>query len=325
VSDEKRSRRRPEDGVHHLFAPRRYGGRMDTRGFRSILVPLDGSAAADAALRLALRLVAPDGEVVIAHAIDRATVVAQCVTPYGGNPTPALEALEADERDILEGASAQARASGVRYSTVSRDGDPASSIAALARERKVEAIAMGTHGRRGLPRIILGSTAAGVLHQTEVPTFVVHEQSAEAAASFRQILVALDAAPAALSAARMAVDLAVRDDAHVFFAHVAESSDNAAEEKALADVRAYALASGAANDAAILHGDPVDAILVSAETCHANLIALGAHDRARHPFAIGSVAETIVRTSPIPVLVLPTPAATQAESRPLYAGGASSL
>jgi nucleotide-binding universal stress UspA family protein len=275
---------------------------------------LDGSASAQAALRLALRVVAPDGEIVLAHAIDRTAVIAECVSPYGGDPTPALEALESDERTIFEAAELLVRDAGVECSAVSLDGEAAAGIVELARGRAVDAIVMGTHGRRGLARIVLGSTAAAVLHQAPVATFVVHEEgSAEAALPFRQVLVALDAAPASIAAARDAVDLAARDGASVFLAHVAEAHDDAkALEHASAEIRAYALTAGVATDAATLHGDPVDALLVCAETCHASAFALGAHDRAHGIFGIGSVAEALVRTSPIPVLVAPIPRATTA-------------
>lgn len=290
---------------------------METSVLRSILVPLDGSASADAAFGLALRLAAPSGEVIVVHVINRNAVIAECVTPYGGDALPALDALAADEREIFARASALAHAAGVKLSTLALDGPPAACIARAARTRGVDAIAMGTHGRRGLARIVLGNTAAGVLHDTDLPTFVVHEASAaKAAAPFREVLVALDASEAASNAARLAVDLASRDDGRVFLAHVVEhDAGEAAQAQALAEAASYALTSGVAADSAELHGDPVDALLIAAETRHANLIAIGAQGRASGPFRMGSVAESIVRTSPVPVLVVPAPATVSAPPR----------
>jgi nucleotide-binding universal stress UspA family protein len=296
---------------------------MKSPAFASILVPLDGSASADAALRLALRLVAPDGEVVVAHVINRSVVVAECVGPYGGDPSPALDALEADEREIFEQAGTRARDAGIRLSAVTLDGPTSSAVASLARDRRVEAIAMGTHGRRGLARIVLGSTAAGVLHETALPTFVVHEEGAEAAvAPFRQIFVALDASPAARNAARTAVNLAAHDDGRIFFAHVAEGHGDDDAMRAFDDARAYASSAGVPSDAATVHGDSVDAILVSAETCHASLIAIGAHGRDGTLFGMGSLAEAIVRVSRVPVLVVPIPTAKGVQPRPVRGGAA---
>jgi nucleotide-binding universal stress UspA family protein len=284
---------------------------MENSDFRSILVPLDGSASADAALRLALRLVAPHGAVVIAHAIHRNAISVEGTATYAGAPVPAIEALTVPERDIFEAASGHARDAGIRYTTVRLDGEPSSSILSLARELKVDAIAMGTHGRRALGRIVLGSTAAAVLRDAAIPTFVVHENAKAISGALRQIVVALDASQAASDTARAAVDLAVRNGAQVFFAQVAAIHDGAAEADALAKARAYALAFGVKADSAILHGDAAGALRLCAETCHAGLIVL----------AMGTVAEALVRTSPVPVLILPTPVPAAMEPVPLYIGG----
>lgn len=283
---------------------------MEHAAFASILVPVDGSLAANGALRLALRLATPDGELVFVHVIDPVTLASACGGPYGGDMTPAIDAMEDEERDIFAKAGALAREAGIRSTTVSLDGPPASCIASLAARRKVAAIVMGTHGRRGLARLVLGSTAAGVLHAVGTPTFVVHEQSVAAPGPFGRIVVALDATAASAGAVSAAVDLAAREDGSVFFAHVVEPDDDPGTvERVEHDARAYALAAGVAADGATLHGDIVDALLISADTCHAGLTVIGAHGRGRLPLGIGSVAEAVARTSRVPVLVVPPRAA----------------
>ena len=239
--------------------------------------------------------------------IDRAAVVAECVTPYGGDAERALEALEADERDIFERARKEAAAASVRCSTVALTGVPASRICSIAVERKVDAIAMGTHGRRGLPRIVLGSTAAAVLKKAQVPTLVLHEERACSTpfGPFRQIVVGFDGSAAAHDAVRLAVDLAAQDDGRVLLVHVAATWDGPLTEAVLAQARSYALTSGVRSDAAIVHGDTAKAIFMSAQTCHADLIALGAHAGAAGLFGMGNVTEAVVRTSTVPVLVVP--------------------
>jgi nucleotide-binding universal stress UspA family protein len=282
---------------------------MATSAFRTILVALDGSAAAQATLGLALRLAGAGCTLLLAHAIDRGTIVAECSSPYGGNPEPALEALEADQREILSAGASRAAAAGIAFETVALDGNPAREIAALARERGVDAIVMGTHGRRGLARIVLGSTAAGVLHATAVPTFVTHEETAGRDAALRTILVAVDASPAGEEAARFAIDFAQQNGASVVLTHVVEKPDEGEPFEVLAlfeRMRTYALAAGVLTETHIVQGDPVDAILSSAEAYRADLIATGIHSRsAIVRLFLGSVAEAIVRSSPIPVVVLP--------------------
>ncbi|HZO94167.1 MAG TPA: universal stress protein [Candidatus Baltobacteraceae bacterium] len=277
--------------------------------FRSLLVPLDGSASADAALRLALRLVAPDGEVLVAHSIDRTAIAVACAEPYGASLGPALDAFEADQRAIFATALSTAAAAGVRCATASLDGSPARAVATCARAHGVEAIAMGTHGRRGLARLILGSTAAGVLDAAELPVFVVDEHSAaQVPAAFRSVFVGVDASPASRRAVRFAIDLAAHDGGAVFFANVVQDA-MPADEASLSEACSDARAAGVSADSAVLHGDPVEALLIAAQARKADLIAIGAHGRARRPFRLGSVAEAVARTSMVPVLVTP-PAST---------------
>jgi nucleotide-binding universal stress UspA family protein len=269
------SNRRSVQAVHQSFTPSRYHRRMaEAIAFRSILVPVDGSASSDGALRLAFRLVAWDGEIIITHVIDRAALIAKRNSPQGGDAGPAPESPEATERDIFARASDQARAAGISFSTISLNGSAVSSITFLATNRNVDAIVMGTHGRGGVARLILGNAAAGVIRETFAPVFVVHEQNSELSAQpLKTIVVALDASAAASAAGRAAVDLATGDHGSVVFAHVASPADDASQAEAFAGAEAYALAVGVPNKRVVLQGQPVDAIINSAETCHADMEA----------------------------------------------------
>ena len=72
--------------------------------------------------------------------------------------------------------------------------------------------------------------------------------------------------------------------------------------------RGYAKAAGVPSDSVVLQGQPVDAIINSAATCHADLIALGVHGSSYKPFGFGNIAQAVVRISAVPVLVMPAPA-----------------
>ena len=288
-----------------------------------ILVPLDGSPSSVAALRTALQLAGPGGEIIVLHVIDRAAIVSECVTPYGGDPMPALEALESDERDVFASASAEAAAAGVACTTVAMDGKPSSCIVASARKRGPALVVMGTHGRHGLARVFVGSTSIGVLHETPTPVLVVHAHG-EPQGPLRTILVAIDDSTASSAAVATAIAMMSREGGLIVLAHVVEDGTNeAVAMQALDGARAEVAAAGLAVDSIVLHEEPVDAILASAETAHADAIAVGAHARSGVRFGMGSVAEAIVTRSAIPVLVVPPPAvrtgaaqATQAEALP---------
>ncbi len=287
---------------------------MAGSAFHAILVPVDGSAASVAALRFALHLAAWDGEIIIAHVIDTSAIFAESLSPYGGDADAALGDREAEERDLLAQAAEVARAEGVSYSTVSLTGSVVAGIAFMATNRRVDAIAMGTHGHSGVARLVLGNTAAGVMRRTSVPVFVVGQQHTDLSADpLKTIVVALDASAAAGAAARAAVDLAASDGGHIVFAHVAAPGEDPHQADAVARASAYAHRAGVPNDILLLRGRPAQAIVDSTQRCNGWLIAVGAHGRIDKPFGFGSIAQAIVRTSPVPVLVVPAPPAARGE------------
>ena len=276
-------------------------------------VPVYGSPASAGALYLALRLAAWDGEIIIAHVIDKAAVAAERLSPYGGDADAALEA-QGGGRARPSRPGGRRRSGGRRFGT--RDclvaGSVVAGIAFLANNRNVDAIAMGTHGHSGVARLMLGNTAVGVMRRTSLPVFVVSGQHADRSGDpLKTIVVALDASPAASAAARAAVDLAAVDGGSVVFAHVAAPGENPDQSDAVARAAAYAHRASVPNDILFLRGRPAEAIVDSAQRCNGQLIAVGAHGRMNKPFGFGSIAAAIARTSPVPVLVVPAPPAPQ--------------
>jgi len=270
---------------------------------RSILVPVDGSASSDRALHLALQLVPWDGELIVVHVSERPAHGERL--DAGGHTG---SAPEPPEREILLRASETARAAGVAFATVLLNGSAVSCITLLAANQNVDAIVMGTHGRTGLARMMMGNTAAGVMREACVPIFVVHEQGLEIPAHpCRTIVAGLDGSAAASQAARAAVDLAWGDDGRVVFAHVTSATDDRGETDFFAKAAAYAAAMGVPSERVLLHGEPVDAIVNSAQACHADMIVIGGPKQLRNPFGAGSTAHAIVRLSHVPVLVVHVP------------------
>lgn len=72
---------------------------------------------------------------------------------------------------FLEKCKAEIEAS--RVETVVREGDFAEEILATAAEKNADLIVMGTHSRRGIDKILMGSVAEKVLHRTNVPVYII--------------------------------------------------------------------------------------------------------------------------------------------------------
>ncbi len=272
-----------------------------------MLVAVDGSEPSGAAIELALRLArTTDGEVIFTHAINTVAVIAGSTRPYGGDPTTALTVLANDECMILSAASARAKQAGIPAQAIPVDGPIASSIVRLAQLKEIDAIVIGTHGRLGLGRFLLGSTAEGVVRAATVPVFVIHEQAPNEGyrAAFKCITVALDDSEVAAAAARAATELARGCGASLVFMHATHGF----EKIATCVERARREAMGAGIDSAMLvvQGNAVDAILASAESIGADLIVLGTHSRSGvDRLFLGSVAEGVMRASRLPIMLVP--------------------
>ena len=140
--------------------------------YQRILVPVDGSATALQALATAIEFASSAGGRLLAvHAMEELAFVAGM--DYSGQLITV--AREAGEKSLQEAAQ-RARDAGVDAETrllehtANRLGD---SIAQCAREWKADLIVVGTHGRRGIGRILLGSGAEQIIRLAPVPVLVI--------------------------------------------------------------------------------------------------------------------------------------------------------
>ncbi|ARN19477.1 universal stress protein [Piscinibacter gummiphilus] len=138
-----------------------------------VLITIDGSdralRAIDAVAGLSQNLA--DTEVILLNVRERAH-------HYGDFPPFDAESVEARQQaaqdDMLQAAARHAATCGLtRVSHAAAHGVPASEIVRVARERAVDQIAMGTHGRTALGGLFLGSVAQRVLHLSETPLLLV--------------------------------------------------------------------------------------------------------------------------------------------------------
>jgi nucleotide-binding universal stress UspA family protein len=140
-----------------------------------LVVPLDGSELAEAALPIAREL---------SRLIGARVVVVGVIPPVGhliaveGGVAPYTDSAhistEIDAQAYLEASLGRLGADPVGTETLVRSGEPAVEIAAIAAEYRAAAIVMATHGRTGVVRALLGSVAGGVLHRSPAPVLLIH-------------------------------------------------------------------------------------------------------------------------------------------------------
>ncbi|MDR7418654.1 MAG: universal stress protein [Armatimonadota bacterium] len=134
-----------------------------------ILVALDLSVASEALLRFAARLADQIGGELIAMHVYAETDAQAAQQEAGLSLDRFLEHLRAEVGYLLGRAGADAR----RTRIVIADGAPVDAILERASRDDVDMVVMGTHGRTGISRLLMGSVAEGVLRRAPCPVVVV--------------------------------------------------------------------------------------------------------------------------------------------------------
>jgi len=304
--------------------------------FRSLVVPLDGSALAERALPYAVALARPrDGRLILMRA----------------GMAPAPRTLDGAE---LESDQAQAMAEAESYllsmaetlrgqvasvESVALYGRPAGRILETAARYNADGIVMATHGRTGLQHLLYGSVTEAVLAETTLPVFVVSAQPTAAAPSVfvpasAKVLVPQDGSDYDAPAVQAALELVgpageitlasviappekvVRDEMGHVLAYVDQQ-----EEADRTRTRDYL--DKIAADIPIAHktdiriGDPTSCICAAAMESKVDAIVMSTHGRTGLRRAVlGSVAGQVLRMASTPVLLVHprTPARTPAEA-----------
>ncbi len=137
-----------------------------------ILVAVDGSAQSAAATEAALELARATGDTIVFVAAWE-EIRSPLGLPYGPLLPEAVEVERAWADETLDRAVEVAAAQGVKAESVSRHGRAAREIVAVARERGVRLIVVGSHGYGPVEGILLGSVSRGVVAHAPCPVLVV--------------------------------------------------------------------------------------------------------------------------------------------------------
>lgn len=143
--------------------------------FKRILVPVDGSEPSQHALQTAGRMAAESGgQLRVLHVMDRAAYLTG-YDPSGAASGALYDAMSSGARQVLADAEAQARGAGVPVDSAminelgTRLGD---AVAQAAKDWGADLIVVGTHGRSGPSRLLLGSGAEQIIRLAPVPVLV---------------------------------------------------------------------------------------------------------------------------------------------------------
>ncbi len=191
-------------------------------GIRNVLIATDFSQFSDRALRFGLELARSFGAE--AYVVS---VVQQDAVMLAG-PEAYVAARDATYRDLLglkeELKKKHSYLEGEDYHLLMLEGEAAQAVLDFARERKIDLIVVGTHGRGGLGKMVLGSVAERIFRQSPVPVLTIgpHVHGAPGKGAPGNILVPVDFGPATGAAARYAASMAKEHNAKLTMLHVIE-------------------------------------------------------------------------------------------------------
>lgn len=293
--------------------------------YRHILVPIDGSPLSERALRYAVPLAERHGaRLTLLHV---AAPLLEAIAGGGARVRdPALDAVwRADDRKAVTRIAKRARKlTAVPVDVVYLEGRPAPAIAEFAAVHDVSLVVLCTHGRGGFERLWLGSVADALLRQLTLPILLVRgargaELPEPGEELFPHILVPLDGSPRAERALGKAiglvgtatVSLTLLSVVHPTAAMGAKDSPSQAERELSASYLEPLAARHRTDGRHIAVATTVTAnvgraIVDHAKRHDASLIALATQGLGGvQRFIVGSVADKLLRTSPVPVLVVP--------------------
>ncbi|HUH06089.1 MAG TPA: universal stress protein [Kofleriaceae bacterium] len=233
----------------------------------------------------------------------------------------------AEDRDALEALRERLLGQGVEVFHAVYDGFADTGIVEAAKELEADLIVVGTHGRTGLKRFILGSVAERVVRLASVPVLVARATDAPLAGGYAKLLVPTDFSASAEEALELAQALAA-EDATIHLLHAWQlppmSSASSAPVKAADDLFGEVRRSitnavdetgeqlvdrhvdGGANlSFESVEGSPAHAIQEAIARHQPDVVVLGSHGRRGVTrLLLGSVAENTVRHAPCSVVVV---------------------
>lgn len=263
---------------------------------RTIVAATDFNLLATAAVRLAAAIARAAGaELVVVYA-DTFDPPAEFTASQVDRMLRSIERARQEAKEELANYVSRNLSPGLRVRTVVVEGTPADAIVGVARREGAGLVVMGTHGRGGLQRLMVGSVAERVIRESPVPVLTV--RSAEAALAMRRIVCAVNGSEAARHALEHARAIASATGAELTLLHIADETTFVPESLARSGELTRIIPNHpAANDA--------DEILTATDDAGYDLIVIGAeHKRLRDVTIFGSTTSRVTRHARTPVLTV---------------------
>jgi nucleotide-binding universal stress UspA family protein len=295
--------------------------------FKRILVPLDGSDLAEQSLAYARAIGGPEAELVLVHAVPPLEPERDWLKGLVfATVDEVQQRAKADAREMMLRAAHRWLGERPKVDLEILDGEPTETILHVAAQKKVDLIVLASHGRGTTGRLVFGSVADRIAHLAPVPVLIVRPLDAPAdlvAAAIERVVVPLDGSDLAKQASPVASALAQDLKIPVVLVQAIDVVERiapypgayappadlirlatAAAAESLADIAATLCSAGIRTNIEFRVGPAFDT--VAGVAVPGDIVVMASHGRSGiRRWLVGSVAEKLVRSGPVPVMIVP--------------------
>lgn len=282
--------------------------------YKTILVGFDDSLYSKAALIEASNWIKRHGgKLIMAHAVYFDT------EEFGIAPEQLEKRLKVGEKACVQTKEMLTSEFGIEVQSLLCEGDPPTVIVDIAREKKADLIVLGTYGRKGINRLLMGSVTSQVIVNSHADVLIVKKHCTECTGVYSSVLVPFEASESGKKALTRACSLAKIDGAEVtvlyvipryeemigFFKTDSIKRSLLKEAQKITDgAKDLAFSQGVSVKTMIEEGQAAEKIIEAAKNNKNDLIVMGSHGyRGVNRAIMGSTAERVIIHAGCPILV----------------------
>lgn len=283
--------------------------------YKTILIGIDNSSSSDVALLEASSWVKKHGgKIILVHAVYFDT------EEFGNAPEQMEKRLKAGEEVCIQAKDMITSEFGIEVQSLVCEGDISSVIIDIAEEKKADIIVLGTYGRKGLSRLLMGSVTAHVIANSHTDVLVVKKQSKEYTGIYRSILIPFDASESSKKALNRACQLAKIDNSETTVLYVIPCYEEMIEflrtdsvkkslmseaQRILDEAKNISAIKNVSVTTEIAEGHASEEIIKTVDRLKNDLIVMGSYGwRGFDKAIIGSTVERTILKASCPVLVV---------------------
>ncbi len=283
--------------------------------YEKILVGFDDSQHSKAALIEAANWIKKHGsKLILVHAVFFDS------EEFGIAPEQLEKRMKAGEKVCIQTKAMLTSEFGIEVQSLLREGEPPAVIVDIAKEMKADLIILGTYGRKGLNRLLMGSVTSQVIVNSPVDVLVVKKPCTECTGEYKSILVPFDGSAPSQKALNRACSLSKIDKAELQILYVIPRYEEMVEffksssikksllleaQKIIGTAKGIASEHGVSVKDEIQEGNAAEKIVETSNKLNNDLIVMGSYGYSGvNKAIIGSTAERVITNASRPILVV---------------------